>query len=65
MLVRHNGVWVLLLHYTARCCVCVMMLELCLKTTGHISGATTTLSIHPNIPKSKGRLERLENLRLS
>ena len=58
LLVRHNGVWILLLsHYKARCCVyCAMTLKLCLKSTIYIN--RTRLSIHQNIPKSEGSVVR-------
>lgn len=58
LLVRHNGVWFLLLpHYKARCCVyCAMTLKLCLRSTRYIS--RTRLSIHQNIPKSERSVVR-------
>lgn len=58
LLVRHNGVWILLLpHYKARCWdSCAMTLKLCLQSTIYIN--RTRLSIHQNIPKSEGSAAR-------
>lgn len=65
VLVKHNGVWVLLLlHYMARCCVVWWHYTLCLKTTVYISGPPNHTQHSSNIPKSKGRVRKIGKFKI-